>query len=56
MIARLGNARITIKHVYHRDGALRLLPRSSRHMPIDDPDPTENFAIVGVYCGLLRRD
>jgi len=54
VIARLGDAGITIKRLYHRDGVLRLLPRSPRHMPID-PDPTEDFAIVGVYCGLLRR-
>ncbi|HEY1076815.1 MAG TPA: transcriptional repressor LexA [Fontimonas sp.] len=53
VIARVGGG-ITIKRLYRRGRALRLLPRNVAHAPID-PDPTEDFAIEGVYCGLLRR-
>ncbi len=37
-----------------RNGQVRLLPRNARHVPID-PSPWEDFAIEGIYCGLLRR-
>jgi repressor LexA len=53
VIARVGEG-ITIKRLYRRGRVLRLLPRNAKHAPID-PDPTEDFAIEGVYCGLLRR-
>lgn len=53
VIARVDGG-ITIKRLWRRDGQLRLLPRNARHQPID-PDPHEDFAIEGVYCGLLRR-
>ncbi|MDH5835325.1 transcriptional repressor LexA [Luteimonas kalidii] len=53
VIARVGEG-ITIKRLYRRGRVLRLLPRNPAHVPID-PDPTEDFAIEGVYCGLLRR-
>lgn len=55
VIARLGEG-ITIKRLHHQNGQLRLLPRSSAnpaHQPIA-PDPHEDFAIEGIYCGLLR--
>lgn len=52
VIARLDGA-ITIKRLWQRDGRLRLLPANTRHAPID-PDPHEDFAIEGIYCGLLR--
>ncbi|MDO4904903.1 MAG: transcriptional repressor LexA [Lautropia sp.] len=53
VIARVGEG-ITIKRLYRQDGRLRLLPRNVHHAPID-PDPIEDFAIEGIYCGLLRR-
>ncbi len=53
VIARVGEG-ITIKRLYRRGRVLRLLPRNPAHAPID-PDPAEDFAIEGVYCGLLRR-
>lgn len=53
VIARVGEG-ITIKRLYCRGRVLRLLPRNPAHAPID-PDPTEDFAIEGLYCGLLRR-
>lgn len=53
VIARVDEG-ITIKRLHRRDSRLRLLPRNAAHVPID-PDPTEDFAIVGIYCGLVRR-
>jgi repressor LexA len=53
VIARVGEGS-TIKRLYRRGRVLRLLPRNPKHAPID-PDPTEDFAIEGIYCGLLRR-
>lgn len=53
VIARVGEG-ITIKRLYRRGRVLRLLPRNAAYAPID-PDPGEDFAIEGIYCGLLRR-
>lgn len=53
VIARVDGG-ITIKRLHHQNGQLRLLPRNARHLPIE-PDPVEDFAIEGIYCGLLRR-
>ncbi len=53
VIARVGEG-ITIKRLHAQGGRLRLLPRNPHHQPID-PDPIEDFAIEGIYCGLLRR-
>ncbi|MDO5055962.1 MAG: transcriptional repressor LexA [Lautropia sp.] len=53
VIARVDGG-ITIKRLWRRDNQLRLRPRNARHAPID-PDPHEDFAIEGIYCGLLRR-
>jgi repressor LexA len=53
VIARVGEG-ITIKRLYRRGRVLRLLPRNPNHAPID-PDPAEDFAIEGIYCGLLRQ-
>ncbi|MGN6223185.1 transcriptional repressor LexA [Pseudoxanthomonas sp.] len=55
VVARLGDAGITVKRLHRTATELRLLPRSAGHAPID-PDPDEDFAIEGVYCGLIRRD
>jgi repressor LexA len=53
VIARVGEG-ITIKRLYRRGRVVRLLPRNTAYAPID-PDPTEDFAIEGIYCGLQRR-
>ena len=51
--ARVGGDRFTIKRLYWKGGVIRLLPNSPGHAPID-PDPTEDFAIEGLFAGLLR--
>jgi repressor LexA len=53
VVARLGDEGITVKKLYKRGRVLRLLPANPEFAPID-PDPTEDFEIVGLYCGLLR--
>ncbi|RMX07923.1 transcriptional repressor LexA [Corticibacter populi] len=53
VIARVGEG-ITIKRLHHQDGQIRLLPRNAAYAPID-PAVHEDFAIEGIYCGLLRR-
>ena len=53
VIARVDGG-ITIKRLWQHNGQVRLLPRNARHVPID-PSPWEDFAIEGIYCGLLRR-
>lgn len=53
VVARVGDDGFTVKRLYWRGGRLRLMPRSTGHSPID-PDPTEDFAIEGLFCGLLR--
>ena len=51
--ARLGGDRFTIKRLHWKDGVIRLLPNSPGYVPID-PDPSEDFAIEGLFAGLLR--
>jgi len=51
--ARVGGDRFTIKRLYWQGGVIRLLPNSPGYQPID-PDPTEDFAIEGLFAGLLR--
>lgn len=51
--ARVGGDRFTIKRLYWKDGVIRLLPNSPGHRPID-PDPAEDFAVEGLFAGLLR--
>lgn len=53
VVARVGDEGFTVKRLYWRGGRLRLMPRSAGHSPID-PDPTEDFAIEGLFCGLVR--
>lgn len=53
VVARLGDRGFTVKRLYRKDGQLRLLPRNASHAPID-PDPTEDFAIEGLFAGLIR--
>jgi repressor LexA len=51
--ARVGGDRFTIKRLYSKEGVIRLLPNSPDYRPID-PDPTEDFAIEGLFAGLIR--
>lgn len=53
MVARI-DGELTIKRLEHRDGRLRLLPRNPAHAPIE-VRPGQDFAIEGVYCGLIRE-
>ncbi len=51
--ARVEGDRFTIKRLYWKGGVIRLLPNSPGFTPID-VDPTEDFAIEGLFAGLLR--
>ena len=51
--ARIEGNRFTIKRLYWQGKVIRLLPNSPGYPPID-PDPTEDFAIEGLFAGLLR--
>ena len=51
--ARLGGDRFTIKRLYWKGDVIRLLPNSPGYRPID-PDPSDDFAIEGLFAGLLR--
>jgi repressor LexA len=51
--ARVGDDRFTIKRLYWKGDVIRLLPNSPGYQPID-PDPGEDFAIEGLFAGLLR--
>lgn len=53
VVARLGDEGVTVKRLYRRDGQLKLLAANPDYATID-PDPTEAFEIVGLYCGLMR--
>ncbi|GLQ89283.1 transcriptional repressor LexA [Dyella flagellata] len=51
--ARVAGDRFTIKRLYWQGEVIRLLPNSPGYQPID-PDPTEDFAIEGLFAGLVR--
>jgi repressor LexA len=51
--ARVESERFTIKRLYWKGDVIRLLPNSPGYEPID-PDPTEDFAIEGLFAGLVR--
>lgn len=51
--ARVAGDRFTIKRLYWKGDVIRLLPNSAGYQPID-PDPTEDFAIEGLFAGLVR--
>lgn len=51
--ARVEGERFTIKRLYWKGDVIRLLPNSPGYPPID-PDPSEDFAIEGLFAGLLR--
>ena len=52
VIARI-DGEITVKQLSLRGERLRLLPRNAWHDPIE-VNPDQDFAIEGIYCGLLR--
>lgn len=52
VVARI-DGEITIKRLQRLPDRLRLLPRHPDFAPIDVP-PDADFAIEGIYCGLLR--
>lgn len=54
VVARLGDRGFTIKRLHRQHGQLRLLPRSAGYAAID-PDPSEDFAIEGLFAGLIRQ-
>lgn len=51
--ARVGGDRFTIKRLHWQGDVIRLLPNSPGFQPID-PDPSDDFAIEGLFAGLLR--
>jgi len=53
VVARI-DGELTIKRLQHGAGGLRLLPRNPAHAPIE-VQPGQEFAIEGVYCGLVRQ-
>jgi repressor LexA len=53
VVARL-DGEVTIKRLETRGGEFRLLPRNPAYAPII-VSPDQEFAIEGVYCGLVRR-
>jgi repressor LexA len=53
VVARIGGDGITVKRLHRTKRSLRLMPSNPEFAPIDI-DPTEDFAIEGLYCGLVR--
>jgi len=51
--ARVEGDRFTIKRLHWKGDVIRLMPNSPGFKPID-VDPTEDFAIEGLFAGLLR--
>lgn len=54
VVARL-EGEVTIKRLERADGGFRLLPRNPAYQPIV-VRPDQDFAIEGVFCGLVRRE
>ena len=53
VVARI-DGELTIKRLRRERRRLRLMPRNPAHTPIE-VEPGQDFAIEGVYCGLVRR-
>ena len=53
VIARI-DGELTIKRLQRTTRRIRLLPRNPAHAPIEI-ERGQDFAIEGVYCGLLRQ-
>ncbi len=54
VVARI-DGEITIKRLERTRSRLRLLPRNPDYAPIEVP-PGSDFAIEGIYCGLVRAE
>lgn len=54
VVARI-DGEITIKRLKLMRSGIKLLPRNPDYAPIDVPKDAD-FAIEGLYCGLVRRD
>lgn len=54
VVARL-DGELTIKRLERTAASLRLLPRNPAYAPIEVA-PGQDFAVEGVFCGLVRRD
>jgi len=54
VVARL-DGEVTIKRLERGNDQLRLLPRNPAYQPII-VGPDQDFAIEGVFCGLVRRE
>lgn len=54
VVARI-DGELTIKRLQRTAEAIRLLPRNPDYAPIEVP-PGADFAIEGLYCGLVRPD
>lgn len=53
VVARV-DGELTIKRLQRARRTIRLLPRNPAHAPIE-VGPGQDFAIEGVYCGLVRK-
>ena len=53
VVARV-DGEITVKKLELTAGGVRLLPRNAEHAPIDIDPHTDDFAIEGLYVGVLR--
>lgn len=53
VVARL-DGELTIKRLSRTADALSLLPRNPAYAPIEVA-PDQDFAVEGVFCGLVRR-
>ena len=53
VVARL-DGELTIKRLARAADQVRLLPRNPRHAPIE-VQPGQDFAVEGLYCGLVRQ-
>ncbi|HEY5805664.1 MAG TPA: transcriptional repressor LexA [Lysobacter sp.] len=53
VVARV-DGEITIKRLQRGDDGIRLLPRNPAHSPIV-VGPGQDFAIEGIFCGLIRQ-
>ena len=54
VVARI-DGEITIKRFEQTKTRIRLLPRNPDYAPIEVP-PGSDFAIEGLYCGLVRAE
>lgn len=53
VVARLGEEALTVKRLYRKGNSVRLLSCNPAFAAIE-PDPTDDFAIEGIFCGLIR--